>query len=324
MNSLSEILVLTKDGEWGSDTASTDTCEMLVIRGTDFSDVELANWSDVPLRHIPAGKASQKKLQPYDIVIETAGGTKDRPTGRALLLRETALRGVGVPVSCASFSRFLRVDDAKANSIYIYYLLRVMYDLGLLRKFNTQHTGLSRFQYTKFAAEKCFWVPDRGAQDRVAAHLLAYDDLIENNARRIRVLEEMARALYREWFVQFRYPGHERDKKVPSAKGAIPEGWAFEAVSALGDYVNGYAFKPSDFAGEGVPIVKIRELKAGVDDSTPRYQGQLRGPLSRTTEPFYARGPGPFWLSCAGCRLAKEPSSGIDRDERCLLQYHAT
>ena len=53
----------------------------------------------------------------------------------------------------------------------------------------------------------------------------AIDDLIENNRRRMEVLEEMARAIYREWFVKFRYPGHEDVPLVDSALGPIPEGW---------------------------------------------------------------------------------------------------
>jgi type I restriction enzyme S subunit len=70
--------------------------------------------------------------------------------------------------------------------------------------------------------------PGLPVQRRIAGILSAYDDLIENNQRRIKILEEMARSLYREWFVHFRFPGHEKVKMVPSALGHIPEGW--EAV----------------------------------------------------------------------------------------------
>ena len=58
------------------------------------------------------------------------------------------------------------------------------------------------------------------------------DDLIENNRRRVEVLEEMARAIYREWFVKFRYPGHEDVPLVDSALGPIPEGWEVTSVGA--------------------------------------------------------------------------------------------
>ncbi len=74
-------------------------------------------------------------------------------------------------------------------------------------------------------------VPPLPDQRRISGILSAYDDLIENNTRRIRILEEMAQALYREWFVHFRFPGHEKVKKVDSALGLIPEGWAVVRVT---------------------------------------------------------------------------------------------
>jgi type I restriction enzyme S subunit len=70
-------------------------------------------------------------------------------------------------------------------------------------------------------------LPPVPIQHKIAAILSAYDDLIENNTRRIEILEEMARSLYREWFVNFRFPGHEQVKMVDSELGLIPEGWEF-------------------------------------------------------------------------------------------------
>ena len=75
-------------------------------------------------------------------------------------------------------------------------------------------------------------IPPLPAQRRIAGILSAYDELIENSQRRIRILEAMARALYREWFVHFRFPGHENHPRVPSPLGEIPEGWE---VKQLGD-----------------------------------------------------------------------------------------
>ncbi|WP_411873583.1 restriction endonuclease subunit S [Vulcanococcus limneticus] len=68
-------------------------------------------------------------------------------------------------------------------------------------------------------------VPPLPIQRRIAGILSAYDDLIENSQRRIKILEEMARRLYREWFVYFRFPGHEGCRFVESPLGEIPEGW---------------------------------------------------------------------------------------------------
>ena len=66
--------------------------------------------------------------------------------------------------------------------------------------------------------------PSPNTQRKIAAVLSAYDDLIENNTRRIKILEEMASAIYREWFVKFRFPGHEQVPMVESELGLIPQG----------------------------------------------------------------------------------------------------
>jgi type I restriction enzyme, S subunit len=74
-----------------------------------------------------------------------------------------------------------------------------------------------------------YWPPLQ-TQRKIASILSAYDDLIENNTRRIAILEEMAQSLYREWFVHFRFPGHEKKRFVESELGLISEGW--EVVKA--------------------------------------------------------------------------------------------
>ncbi len=73
---------------------------------------------------------------------------------------------------------------------------------------------------------KSQWVfPKIDVQQKISSILSAYDDLIENNTRRIQILEEMAQRIYREWFVDFRFPGFEKVKFVDSELGKIPEGW---------------------------------------------------------------------------------------------------
>ncbi|MBK7901998.1 MAG: restriction endonuclease subunit S [Proteobacteria bacterium] len=74
-------------------------------------------------------------------------------------------------------------------------------------------------------------VPPLHVQQTIADTLSAYDELIENSHRRIKILESMARALYREWFVHFRFPGHERNPHVDSKIGQIPLGWATKRVT---------------------------------------------------------------------------------------------
>lgn len=78
-------------------------------------------------------------------------------------------------------------------------------------------------------------VPSLSIQQRIAGILSAYDELIENSRQRIKILESMARALYREWFVYFRYPGHESVPLVPSELGDIPQGWEVKELGKIAE-----------------------------------------------------------------------------------------
>jgi type I restriction enzyme, S subunit len=106
-------------------------------------------------------------------------------------------------------------------------------------------------------------------QKRVVEILGPYDGLIENNRRRIDLLEQSVRLLFKEWFVRLRYPGHEHDKIV----GGVPKGWTTPSFTELAEFINGYAFKPHHWEEIGLPIIKIPELKEGVRQKTPRYSG---------------------------------------------------
>ena len=127
-----------------------------------------------------------------------------------------------------------------------------------------RHTAPERIYRVKLG------VPPLSVQQVIGDVLGSIDELIENNRRRVEVLEEMARAIYREWFVKFRYPGHQDVALVDSALGPIPEGWAVESFDDIASFVNGFAFKPSHWGSNGRPIIKIKELKAGVTAATPR------------------------------------------------------
>ena len=76
-------------------------------------------------------------------------------------------------------------------------------------------------------------IPQQEKRMKIAAVLSAYDDLIENNTRRIKILEEMAQAIYRQWFVEFRFPGHEGVEIVESELGLIPQGWAVKSFGEV-------------------------------------------------------------------------------------------
>ncbi len=82
-------------------------------------------------------------------------------------------------------------------------------------------------------------LPPLVEQQEIGTTLSAFDDLIENNRRRIEILEEMARLLYREWFIHFRYPGHENVELVDSDLGPIPASWEVAQIAEAFDTVGG-------------------------------------------------------------------------------------
>ena len=113
-----------------------------------------------------------------------------------------------------------------------------------------------------------FILPPLAAQRHIASILSAYDDLIENNTRRIAILEEMARRIYEEWFVRFRFPGHEQVKRVESDLGLIPEGWKVVAASDA-ITINPKVRVPKEGLKPFVPMGSLSEnsmLIAGIEE----------------------------------------------------------
>lgn len=103
-------------------------------------------------------------------------------------------------------------------------------------------------------------LPDLPTQRRIASILSAYDDLIENNRRQIKLLEEAAQRLYREWFVELRFPGHEGVKVMDG----VPEGWMKGTVDNIVKLLSGYPFKSSEYVSSGkYRLITIKNVKDG-------------------------------------------------------------
>ena len=117
-------------------------------------------------------------------------------------------------------------------------------------------------------------------QRRVVEILGAIDDLIENNRRRIALLEQMAQAIYREWFVHFRYPGHEDDELVDSALGPIPAGWNVRNVHEVATIIRGRSYRKQDLVeAGGVPFINLKCMERGGGfrrDGLKRYAGLFK------------------------------------------------
>jgi type I restriction enzyme S subunit len=137
------------------------------------------------------------------------------------------------PLATNQGCKSLKCKEGIADPLFIYYLLKT--NTALLEAHATGSTykelSLSRLRNISFKLPV-----DIEIQSRIASILLAYDDLIENNRRRIQLLEQAARLLYKEWFVHLRFPGHEHVR----IKDGIPEGWQRRHLSELVDTQYGY------------------------------------------------------------------------------------
>lgn len=122
-------------------------------------------------------------------------------------------------------------DRSLFDEMYIYYLLKTIVPHVKHLSSGTA-SGRENVSKSVFSSIEVS-VHDLSTQKKIASILSAYDDLIENNTRRIAILEETAQAIYREWFVNFRFPGHKNVKLVDSKLGMIPEGWSITSLENL-------------------------------------------------------------------------------------------
>jgi type I restriction enzyme, S subunit len=149
-------------------------------------------------------------------------------------------------------------EKGKADARFVKYL----FDAMLKKQFKqfTQGAAQDNLSQGKLLSLK-FPIPPVALQQRIASILSAYDDLIENNRRRIQLLEQAARLLYKEWFVHLRFPGHEHTQIIDG----VPEGWEKGVVSDFYDTASGGtpSRKNPEFYSGAIRWVKTQELQDG-------------------------------------------------------------
>jgi len=278
---LADLLTFTRDGEWGKGEPTDGFSPALVIRGTDFERVRAGQLGTLPLRYIRSDILGRKAIVAGDTLIETAGGTKDQPTGRSVFIPKAVLDAVNYPLICASFARFLRPEPSQVVPEFLFWKLQDEYHSRRMMPYHIQHTGVARFQYTQFATRYPLALPILPKQRTIAATLGALDDKIELNRRMNETLEAMARALFRDWFVDF---GPTRAKMAGTAPylspdlwalfpdslddAGNPEGWAIKKVGDAFDITIGRTpprKEPKHFVagGMGVPWLSIKTMGDG-------------------------------------------------------------
>jgi len=221
-------------------SATHDPIGPKFLRITDIVN-DYINWDNVPFCEIEPEKKSKYLLKQGDIVVARTGAT----TGYAKYIKI-------LPESVfASYLVRLRLID-EVDSRYVGYII----ESDVYKDFiKTNWSGAAQPNANaKILTSFHIPLPPYPNQQKITAILSAYDDLIENNLRRIKILEEMAQNLYREWFVNFRFPGHEDTCFVESPLGKIPEAWEVRKLQDVLELKYGKTLKKGDRLGGDVPV----------------------------------------------------------------------
>lgn len=217
--------------------------------------------------------------QQRDILITT-----EAPLGEVAMLR-TAER-----VALAQRVILLRANGEFADQDYLFQALKSPMVQARLyaRGTGTTVLGIKQSELRKVEIP----LPSLATQRRVGSILSAYDDLIENNTRRIAILEEMARRIYEEWCVRFRYPGHEGVRMVESEFGLMPEGWVAVRIEELLDSWRGGDWGSEEPSGsDTAPVFVIRgtdfdDLAHGTGNRVPARFIEPKSLEKRKLRPF--------------------------------------
>jgi type I restriction enzyme, S subunit len=246
------------------------------LRITDIVP-DLIAWDSVPFCEIDDSSKERFALDVGDIVVARTGAT----VGYAKLIRNS------VDAVFASYLVRFRVDRKKADPGFVGRIV----ESTIYKNFIKSQVGGAAQPNANAQVLGCFQflLPLRREQERIAEILSAYDDLIENNRRRMRLLEESARQLYQEWFVRLRFPGHEHTHIIDG----VPEGWertSFEAALVL---QRGFDLPIQDREDGDVPIYGSTGINGFHNKSKVLGPGVVTGRSGTLGEVHYI--PNDFW-----------------------------
>jgi type I restriction enzyme S subunit len=215
----------------------SDSGNVATLRTTDLSASGEISYDTMPLAHIDESRFSDHFLRTGDLVISRSGRI-----GTTAIFREFVL-----PVLPGAFLIRFRLFE-EANPDFFCYFFNSSIGQSLLRSVARgaaqQNINISNVELLKVP------LPSRQEQSEIVEILSAYDDLIENNRRRIALLEEAARMLYREWFVYFRFPGHEHVKIIDG----LPEGWVRVTLGNVAELKYGKALTEENRVEGSFPV----------------------------------------------------------------------
>lgn len=202
--------------------------------------------------------SSAKLISPNSVIIAMYG--QGDTAGRIAINK--------IPLATNQACCNLTIDKSKADYEFIYYQLCTLYDKLVSLKAGAAQPNLN----ARIIKNLEIIMPSLPIQHRIASILSRYDSLIENYQKQIKLLGEAAQRLYKEWFVDLRFPGHENTKIVDG----VPEGWEKKRLIDLVDVQYGYAFDGKLFnsSGEGMPILRIRNIPDGITSDYTTEEAQ--------------------------------------------------
>lgn len=217
----------------------------------------LYQMKKLPIKKAP--KRAKRIIREGDILLATV-----RPNLRAFYYVKDIPRNA---IASTGFA-VLRANE-EINSRYLYYVISNPSFTDYLSN-NVKGAAYPAVDKETICRADIY-LPSMYLQRKIASILSNYDDLIENNRKRIKILEEMAQNLYREWFVKFRFPGHENVRFVDSPLGEIPENF----LGVLPDFIDfkeGPGLRRWQYRSEGIPFLNIRTLlDNNIDFSKVKY-----------------------------------------------------
>ena len=192
--------------------------------------------------------------------------------------------------NCTPLNTTLYVKDFKGNfPRFVYYYLKTM----RLDTFNSG-AGVPTLNQNHLHSMKIN-IPDLPTQERIADILSAYDDLIEANNRRIELLEQAAQELYKEWFIRFRFPGHEKAK----FENGLPEGWSIQRLSYYGRIETGKtpSMEKRENYGNDVMFIKTPDMHG---NTFVIKSEEMLSECGHLTQPKKLLPPNSIMVTCIG------------------------
>ena len=193
----------------------------------------------------------------------------------------------------------VRLNKAKCNPLYYFYLFQLPYNPIKAIVNQCAQAGIRGSELCKVKVQK----PDIKVQNKVATILSKYDTLIENNTKRIRILEKMAENLYKEWFVRFRFPGHENVKMV----NGLPNGWKKGALSDVCEFKRGKNITSSEMKDGTIPVISAGITPSGFHSHANVYGISITMSSSGANAGYIAVHYSDIWA--ADCSYIEEAST---------------